>query len=55
MDIDQIANFITSVGFPICVCLYLLYSNEKMRQTLESNTQAILSLKDAILRLEKTN
>lgn len=45
MDINVLANLISTVGFPIAVCVYLLYSNEKMRQTLEENTKVIAELK----------
>lgn len=55
MDISAITNFISSVGFPIACCIYLIYSNnktaekhademEKMRQTVENNTKAMIKL-----------
>lgn len=50
-DINTIADFINSLGFPIAVCIYLAWSNEKLRQTLESNTHTIESLKQLIINL----
>lgn len=55
MDISAITNLISSVGFPIACCIYLIYSNnkiaekhademEKMRQTVENNTKAMIKL-----------
>lgn len=55
MDISAITSLISSVGFPIACCIYLIYSNnktaekhademEKMRQTVENNTKAMIKL-----------
>ena len=48
MDFSTIATAISNLGFPIAVCVYLFYSNEKLRQSLDNNTKTIESLKDAI-------
>ena len=55
MDLSAITSLISSVGFPIACCIYLIYSNnktaekhaeemEKMRQTVENNTKAMIKL-----------
>lgn len=55
MDFSGITNLISSVGFPIACCIYLIYSNnktaekhaeevEKLRQTVENNTKVMLRL-----------
>lgn len=55
MDFSGITNLISSVGFPIACCIYLIYSNnktaekhaeevEKLRQTVENNTKVMLKL-----------
>lgn len=36
---------ISTVGFPIAVCCYLLLSNDKLRGVIEKNTIAITELK----------
>lgn len=38
-------QFISTVGFPIAVAIYLLIANDKMRKTLEDNTKVIAELK----------
>lgn len=55
MDMSAITSLISSVGFPIACCIYLIYSNnktaekhaeemERMRQTVENNTKAMIKL-----------
>lgn len=55
MDINTITALISSVGFPIACCIYLIYSNnktaekhaeevEKLRVTVENNTKVMLKL-----------
>ena len=55
MDMGTIVNIISSVGFPIACCVYLIYINnkneekhadevEKLRQTVENNTKAMIRL-----------
>lgn len=48
MDVQTITQLISAVGFPIACCIYLFYSNEKLRNTIEENTKAIESLKALI-------
>lgn len=56
---DNIAQLISTLGFPIAVCVYMFYSQEKERErhrdetakltdALNNNTLVIQSLKDAI-------
>ena len=55
MNFSSISSLISSVGFPIACCIYLIYSNnktaekhaeevEKLRQTVENNTKVMLRL-----------
>jgi len=61
---ESIAQIISTLGFPIAVCVYMFYSQEKEREThknetdklteaLNNNTLVIQSLKDAIDHLTK--
>lgn len=45
MDVQTITQFISNLGFPIACCIYLAYSNEKLRATIEENTKTIDALK----------
>lgn len=49
MDYTNFVQLISNIGFPIGCCLYLFYSNEKLRATLEENTRMIESLKVLIV------
>lgn len=55
MDVTTIAQLISSVGFPIAMCIYTIYTLNKqtethkveideLRMTIENNTQAITAL-----------
>lgn len=55
MDATQVTTLISSVGFPIVACLYLIWNHSKekdkdnetieaMRKTIENNTIAIVKL-----------
>lgn len=55
MDMSTVTSLISSVGFPIACCIYLIYSNnktaekhaeevEKLRVTVENNTKVMLKL-----------
>lgn len=54
-DFSGITNIISSVGFPIACCIYLIYINnkneekhseevEKLRTTVENNTKVMVKL-----------
>lgn len=45
MDVQTLTQFISNVGFPIACCIYLAYSNERLRGTIEENTKTIDALK----------
>ena len=49
MEVELITGMITSVGFPIAVCVFLLYERNKMMQKLfeivHANTEATKELK----------
>ena len=51
IDITQISNLISTVGFPIVACIYLAVSNEKLRDVVAENTKTIESLKQLIYDL----
>lgn len=55
MDMSVFMQMISSVGFPICCCVYLIYMNnqsderhaqeiEKLRETVENNTKVMIEL-----------
>lgn len=44
-DVSAIMQAISTVGFPIAVCCYLLMSNDKLRGVIEKNTVALTELK----------
>ena len=59
MDVNTITQIISTVGFPIACCIYLIYSNnktsqqhteevEKLRQTVENNTKVMIKLCDRL-------
>ena len=52
MDINVIAQLIGSVGFPICMSIYLIYFMQtelkEMRKTIENNTLTMQKLMDKI-------
>lgn len=55
MDAQVITQMISTVGFPIVCCIYLIYTQnkmnekhseemDKMRETVENNTKAMIKL-----------
>lgn len=53
MDINDIMQAVSTVGFPIVCCGVLFVQNDKLRSTLEENTKAILSLTEYIKTHDK--
>ena len=57
MNITEISNSITSVGFPIVACLLLFYFNkveiEKLKESLDNNTKVLEALKEIIKGMKK--
>lgn len=53
--IDQIANLIGSLGFPIAACIYMAYVNAKQteahKEEMSKMTEAVNELKIAITSL----
>lgn len=48
MDFNAIISAISTVGFPIVCCGVLFVQNNKLRDTVEENTKAVISLTDYI-------
>ena len=48
MDFNAIITAISTVGFPIVCCGVLFVQNNKLRDTVEENTKAVISLTDYI-------
>lgn len=48
MDFNEIISAISTVGFPIVCCGVLFLQNNKLRDTVEENTKAVISLTDYI-------
>lgn len=55
MDANTITNVISNLGFPIAVCIYMIYVNQKQTQAhkeeVSKMTEAITELKLAITSL----
>ena len=47
-DFNIILQAISTVGFPIVCCIVLFLQNNKLRDTIEDNTKALLTLTDYI-------
>ena len=49
---NEIASFISSVGFPIFACIYIYLQNQKLNEMIQEqnkmHTQEMLLFKDAI-------
>lgn len=45
---DEIITLISSVGFPIAMCVYMIFTNNKtienLRQTIENNTKVMVEI-----------
>ena len=48
MDFDTIITAVSTVGFPIVCCGVLFIQNNKLRDTVEENTKAVIGLTDYI-------
>lgn len=48
MDLNTIISAISTVGFPIVCCAVLFVQNNKLRDTIDENTKAVISLTDYI-------
>jgi hypothetical protein len=48
MELNEILSAISTVGFPIAACVVLFIQNNKLRDTVEENTKAVISLTDYI-------
>ena len=46
MDLSNVAQLISSIGFPIVACIYLATANDKLRTIIEENTKTIAELKE---------
>ena len=48
MDWGELANLISSIGFPAVVCILLLKNNQEQANVIRDNTKVIQSLADKI-------
>lgn len=48
MELNEILSAISTVGFPIAACVVLFIQNNNLRDTVEENTKAVISLTDYI-------
>lgn len=64
MDVNVIVQLVGSLGFPIAMCIYMAYSNNKLNEQhreseaklteiINNNTLALTQLSDKIENLEK--
>ena len=44
--LNDLLSAISTVGFPIVCCIVLFLQNNKLRDTIDENTKAILTLTD---------
>lgn len=49
----EIVNLVSTVGFPIAICIWLLYTGKKTDQVIDNNTQALGEIKGIILNCDK--
>ena len=58
MDINVIAQLVGSVGFPICMSIYLIYFMQtelkEMRKSIENNTLTMQKLLDGLNDLNRS-
>jgi len=58
MDINVIAQLVGSVGFPICMSIYLIYFMQtelkEMRKSIENNTLTMQKLMDSLNDFNKS-
>lgn len=56
MDVNSIATIVSSVGFPICMSIYLIYFMQtelkEMRKTIENNTITMQKIVDRLDKME---
>ena len=48
MMMNEIANLISTVGFPIVMCILMLKQNSKQLEIIQNNTNAINNLTEEI-------
>lgn len=57
MDVEMIASLIGSVGFPICMSVYLIHFMQtelkEMRKTIENNTLTMQKVVDSLDDFQK--
>lgn len=58
MDINTVAQLVGSVGFPICMSIYLIYFMQtelkEMRKSIENNTLTMQKLMDSLNDFNKS-
>ena len=58
MDVNMIAQLVGSVGFPICMSIYLIYFMQtelkEMRKTIENNTLTMQRIVDKLNEVDET-
>lgn len=58
MDVSTIAQLVGSVGFPICMSIYLIYFMQtelkEMRKSIENNTLTMQKLMDSLNDFNKS-
>lgn len=57
MDVNTIAQLVGSVGFPICMSIYLIYFMQtelkEMRKTIENNTLTMQRIVDKLNEVDE--
>lgn len=52
MDLNQMTQLISNVGFPIACCCVMFYQNSKLQQTLQEITVTMQSLVTKVNEIE---
>ena len=51
MEAEALLQAVSTIGFPIAVCCYMLFANDRLRGVIEENTLAITELKMLVKEL----
>ena len=52
MDITQISQMVTTVGFPIACCCVMFWQNSKLQETLSAMSSSLELMNERLSKLE---
>lgn len=53
MDITQISQMVTTVGFPIACCCVMFWQNSKLQETLSTMSSSLELMNERLSKLEE--